>query len=63
MEATYTDPATSRSNGGKFVYWDVFYYHNEYVNKDNLIGSWVGKKVRDTKLGPRIRSVRARVCS
>jgi hypothetical protein len=44
MEATYTDPATSRSNGGKFVYWDVFYYHNEYVNKNNLIGSWVGRE-------------------
>ena len=44
MEATYTDPATSRSNGGKFVYWDVFYYHNQYVNKNNIMGSWVGRE-------------------
>ena len=44
MEATYTDPATSRSNGGKFIYWDVFFYHNQYVNKNNIMGSWVGRE-------------------
>ena len=44
MEATYTDPATSRSNGGKFIYWDIFFYHNQYVNKNNIMGSWVGRE-------------------
>jgi hypothetical protein len=44
VEATYTDTVTSRSTGGQFYYWEVFYYHNLYLNKGNLIGSWVGRE-------------------
>jgi Capsule assembly protein Wzi/PAP2 superfamily len=44
VEAGYTDTATSRSVGGKFVYWELFYYHNLYLNKNKLIGSWLGRE-------------------
>jgi hypothetical protein len=30
--------------GGKFVYWEVFEYHNLYLNKGKLIGSWIGRE-------------------
>lgn len=44
IEAGYTDTQTSRSQGGKFYYWELFYYHNLYTNKDNIIGSWIGRE-------------------
>ena len=44
VEAGYTDTSTSRSNRGKFVYWELFYYHNLYLNKGNIIGSWIGRE-------------------
>jgi membrane-associated phospholipid phosphatase len=44
VEAVYTDTPTSRSIGGKFIYWELFYYHNLYLNKNNLIGSWIGRE-------------------
>ena len=44
VEAGYTDTVTSRSVGGKFYYWEVFYYHNLYTNKGNIIGSWIGRE-------------------
>ena len=44
VEAGYTDTATSRSQGGEFYYWEIFYYHNLYTNKDNIIGSWIGRE-------------------
>jgi len=42
-EAVYTDAPTSRSNGGKYIYWDSF-YHELYTNKKNIIGSWIGRE-------------------
>jgi membrane-associated phospholipid phosphatase len=44
VEGGYTDGTTTRSVGGKFYYWEVFYYHNLYLNKDTLIGSWIGRE-------------------
>ncbi|MBZ5540982.1 MAG: phosphatase PAP2 family protein [Acidobacteriia bacterium] len=44
VEAGYTDTSTSRSVGGKFIYWEIFFYHNLYLNKNNLIGSWIGRE-------------------
>jgi membrane-associated phospholipid phosphatase len=44
VEGGYTDTSTSRSQGGKFYYWELFYYHNLYTNKDNIIGSWIGRE-------------------
>jgi hypothetical protein len=41
VEAGYTDTVTSRSEGGKFYYWELFYYHNLYTNKNNIFGSWI----------------------
>ena len=31
------------SNGGKYIYWDSF-YQQLYTNKNNLIGSWIGRE-------------------
>jgi hypothetical protein len=44
VEAGYTDTVTSRSQGGKFYYWEVFYYHDLYTNYGNIIGSWIGRE-------------------
>jgi len=44
LEAGYTDTVTSRSVGGKFYYWELFYYHNLYTNNGNIIGSWIGRE-------------------
>jgi hypothetical protein len=44
VEAGYTDTTTSRSVGGKFYYWELFYYHNLYTNKGNILGSWLGRE-------------------
>jgi len=43
LEGGYTDPVSPRSNGGQFVYWEDF-YHDLSTNKNNLIGSWVGRE-------------------
>jgi hypothetical protein len=43
VEAVNTDPPTSRSNGGQFIYYDSF-YHDLYTNKNNIIGSWIGRQ-------------------
>jgi hypothetical protein len=43
VEAVYTDAPTSRSNGGQYIYYDGF-YHDLYTNKNNLIGSWIGRQ-------------------
>lgn len=42
-EAVNTDPPTSRSNGGRFIYYEGF-YHDAYTNKGNLLGSWIGRE-------------------
>jgi hypothetical protein len=45
VEAVYTDTPTSSPSGqgGHFVYYDGF-YHDLYTNKNNLIGSWIGRE-------------------
>jgi membrane-associated phospholipid phosphatase len=43
LEGGYTDPVTPRSNFGRFVYWEIF-YHDLSTNKNNLIGSWMGRE-------------------
>jgi hypothetical protein len=43
LEGGYTDPVTPRSHGGQFVYWEAF-YHDLSTNKNNLIGSWMGRE-------------------
>ena len=43
VEGIYTDSSTSRSNGGKFAYWETF-YHDAYTNKGALMGSWIGRE-------------------
>jgi Capsule assembly protein Wzi/PAP2 superfamily len=43
FEAGYTDPHTSRSIGGRFIYWDAF-YHDFYSNKEHILGSWIGRE-------------------
>ena len=43
FEAVYTDAPTSRSRGGKYIYWDGF-VHDLHTNKNNIIGSWIGRE-------------------
>jgi membrane-associated phospholipid phosphatase len=43
IEGGYTDPVTPRSNDGEYLYWDLF-YHDLSTNKNNLIGSWLGRE-------------------
>ncbi len=43
VEGGYTDAVTPRSNGGEYVYWDL-YYHDLSTNEKNLIGSWLGRE-------------------
>lgn len=43
VEAVNTDPPTSVSNGGQYIYFDNF-YHDLYTNKSNIVGSWIGRE-------------------
>ncbi len=43
VEAASTDPATGRSNGGKYVYWEG-QYRNAYTNKGDIFGDWIGRE-------------------
>jgi len=43
VEAVNTDLPAAGSAGGKFIYWDSF-YRDLYTDKNNLIGSWVGRE-------------------
>jgi hypothetical protein len=43
IEAVYTNVPTAVSTGGHFVYFDHF-YHDLYTNKNNIIGSWIGRE-------------------
>lgn len=43
FEAVYTDLPIHQSVGGRFVYYDGF-YHDLYTNKNNIIGSWIGRE-------------------
>jgi hypothetical protein len=42
VEGVNTDTPGS-SNGGNYIYWDSF-YRELYTNKNNLIGSWIGRE-------------------
>jgi Capsule assembly protein Wzi/PAP2 superfamily len=41
VEGVNTD--TSKSQGGHYIYFDSF-YHDLYTNKNNVIGSWIGRE-------------------
>ena len=43
FEAVYTDLPIHESVGGHFVYYDG-HYHDLYTNKNNIIGSWIGRE-------------------
>jgi hypothetical protein len=42
VEAVYTDTPSS-SHGGHYIYYDSF-YRDLYTNKNNIIGSWIGRQ-------------------
>lgn len=42
VESVYTNTPRS-SDGGHFIYFDSF-YHDLYMNKGNIIGSWIGRE-------------------
>ena len=42
-EAVYTDPPTSASTGGRFIYWE-FIFRDVYLNDRSLMGSWIGRE-------------------
>ena len=42
-EAVYSDPPTSRSVGGKFMYWETIQVQG-YTNNGMLFGDWVGRE-------------------
>jgi hypothetical protein len=42
VEGVYTDTPSS-SAGGHYIYYDSF-YHDLYTNKNNIIGSWIGRQ-------------------
>jgi membrane-associated phospholipid phosphatase len=43
VEAVNTDTPTRRSHRGQYIYYDTF-YHDDYTNKKNIIGSWIGRE-------------------
>ncbi len=43
VEAVNTDPPTTRSLGGKFIYWEGI-YRDAHTNQGNLLGNWVGRE-------------------
>jgi hypothetical protein len=43
VEAVYTALPIPESSDGHFVYFDSF-YHDLYTNKNNIIGSWIGRE-------------------
>ncbi len=42
-EASYTDFPTSRSQGGKYFFFENV-YHDAYTNKQFILGEWVGRE-------------------
>jgi hypothetical protein len=42
-EGISTDPPTSRSNGGQFMYWEGLQKQG-YTNKGVLLGDWIGRE-------------------
>jgi hypothetical protein len=45
MEAASTDPPTSRSNGGQFIYAEVVQKQG-YTNKGFIMGDWIGREAK-----------------
>lgn len=43
VEAVNTDPPTTRSVGGKFIYWEGI-YRDAHTNKGSLLGNWIGRE-------------------
>ena len=43
VEAASTDPPTSRSNGGQFLYWEQIQKQG-YTNKGFIMGDWIGRE-------------------
>ena len=43
IEAADTDPPTSRSNAGQFLYWEQIQKHG-YTNKGFIMGDWIGRE-------------------
>ncbi len=43
VEAVSTDPPTSRSNGGQFLYWEQIQKQG-YTNKGFIMGDWIGRE-------------------
>ena len=43
VEAVYTDPPITTSNGGRFMYWEVVQTQG-YTNNGLLIGDWIGRE-------------------
>jgi hypothetical protein len=52
FEGGYTDTSTSRSIGGKYIYWEQF-YHDLYTNDHQLMGSWIGREGQGFRLSSR----------
>ncbi|MGA9957479.1 MAG: capsule assembly Wzi family protein, partial [Acidobacteriaceae bacterium] len=43
IEAADTDPPTSRSNAGQFLYWEQIQKQG-YTNKGFIMGDWIGRE-------------------
>jgi hypothetical protein len=43
VEAADTDPPTTRSNGGEFLYWEQV-QRQGYTNKGFIMGDWIGRE-------------------
>lgn len=51
VESGYTDidsVSIPQQQGGHFVYWE-FIYKDAYLNKTNLLGSWIGRDAKGTQ--------------
>jgi len=42
FEGVTTDPHNGENKNGRFAYWENF-YRDDYTNKNNLIGDWIGR--------------------
>jgi hypothetical protein len=42
FEGVTTDPRNGQNKNGRFAYWENF-YRDDYTNKNNLIGNWIGR--------------------
>jgi hypothetical protein len=43
VEGVTTDPRNAGNKTGQFAYWEHF-YRDDYTNKNNLIGDWIGRE-------------------